>query len=184
MERPELYFIAIVPGPDLREKVKKLKEEMKLNYKAGHALKSPAHITLQMPFKREAKAEAEMSKELKSFAAQQKPFQVDLSGFGAFRPRVMFIKVVEPEPIIKLHAGLRGLLSDKLDFSKEELMQTVQPHMTIATRDLEKEMFFNAWPHFENRDFEDSFRVSSLFLLKHNGRNWDLFREFSFGRDQ
>ena len=53
MERDDiLYFIALIPGKELKEKVRAVKERMKADYNAGHALKSPAHITLQMPFKR------------------------------------------------------------------------------------------------------------------------------------
>ena len=54
----DLYFIAIIPYSELREKVRKVKERMKAEYGAGHALKSPAHITLQMPFKRSSADEA------------------------------------------------------------------------------------------------------------------------------
>ena len=48
----DLYFIALIPHTGLREEIREIKERMRDEYGAGHALKSPAHITLQMPFKR------------------------------------------------------------------------------------------------------------------------------------
>jgi len=179
-----LYFVALVPESGIRDRVRKLKEEMSDKYEAKHALKSPAHITLQMPFKRPQQDEEAIINELKKFASLQEPFRVDFSGFGSFAPRVIFIKVIEPSSIIRIHAGLKIILTGKLEFNAGDLMQTVQPHMTIATRDLTKEMYHLAWPHFEDRGFEASFDVKSLFLLKHNGRNWDIFREFNFRSDE
>ncbi len=183
MDRPELYFIALVPDAELRERVRRLKEEMSEKFEARHALKSPAHITLQMPFKRPLQHESAIITELTGFASQEQPFRIDLSGFGSFVPRVIFIRVIEPVPIIKLHSGLKKILVDRLRFDTGDLTQTVQPHMTIATRDLSREMYNYAWPTFMNREFESSFEVKSMFLLKHNGRNWDLFREFNFRND-
>jgi 2'-5' RNA ligase len=54
--------------------------------------------------------------------------------------------------------------------------------MTIATRDLSKKMFHEAWPEFQDRDFHSGFIADRLHLLKHNGKNWELYREFLFGR--
>jgi len=181
MDRPELYFIALVPPPDLREKVKSLKEEMRDSFNASHALKSPAHITLQMPFKRSKEDEPQIISVLKQFASRQAPFRIELCGYGSFQPRVIFIRVIDPDPIISLHKELKKDLADNLRFEPGELTKEMQPHMTIATRDLEKEMFRRAWMLFEEREFEGSFEAGSIFLLKHNGKQWDIFRELNFG---
>ena len=63
-----LYFIAIVPNLSVRGLIKALKEEMKERFNAKHALKSPAHITLQMPFKRSQDFEVTLVNTLKAFA--------------------------------------------------------------------------------------------------------------------
>lgn len=172
----------MIPDPKLRARVKSLKEELKTNFGAAHALKSPAHITLQMPFRREINAEAEIFASLKKTGLDQTPFTVHLSGFDSFPPRVIFIRIREHECILQLHSALKISLKNDMKFSERELTHSIHPHMTIATRDLSEKGFEMAWPLYKERPFEDSFRVNSLYLLKHNGKNWDIFHEFPFSR--
>ncbi len=178
-----LYFIALVPGEELRERVLRIKERMQAEFNAGHALKSPAHITLQMPFKRNKAEENAVVETLGLFAAGEASFDVHLEGFGCFAPRVIFIRLSNPEPVIGLHRRLKPLLLDSLGFAESEIMKSVQPHMTVATRDLTKQAFAEAWSEFQDEEFTGSFSVGSLFLMKHNGRHWDIFREFAFRAD-
>lgn len=179
--RSELYFIALIPGSDLRERVRSLKERMRSDYGAGHALRSPAHITLQMPFKRDAGDESALAAALGKFAFGENPFTVELDGFGCFSPRVIFIRIMKHEAVRSLHGRLKKLLKDELGFLPSEIMNDLQPHITIATRDLTKEAFRDAWPEFQQEEFRGSFEARSLFLLKHNGKSWDILREFPFG---
>ena len=182
-QKMELYFIALVPHRELGEKVCRIKERMKAEYGAGHALKSPAHITLQMPFKRSFEEETSVSVALRKFVSGEKSFAVDLDGFGAFAPRVIFIKISEPEPVRALHSRLKQVLMTELHFSPAEVMKDVSPHITVATRDLAKEAFSEAWPVLQKEEFKASFDVRSICLLKHNGRDWDILEEFLFGNN-
>lgn len=178
-----LYFIALVPGKELRDRVLRIKERLKEEYNAGHALKSPAHITLQMPFRRKTAGEQAIVEELDRLAAGEAPFVLHLDGFGCFAPRVIFIRLVNPDPVIELHRRLKAVLLESLGFAESEIMKSVQPHMTVATRDLTKQAFAEAWPEYQDEKFIGSFPVNSLFLLKHNGSHWDIFREFQFRAD-
>lgn len=175
-----LYFIALIPHIPLRERIRAVKERMKADYNAGHALKSPAHITLQIPFKRSSNDEGRLAEALRAFASTEKPFTVDLNGYGAFAPRVIFIKIVEPGPVKGVHSRLKKVLLEELHFGQDEVMKSVQPHITIATRDLTKAAFSEAWAEFEDEEFSASFDAGSIFLLKHNGRSWDIMEEFPF----
>ena len=175
-----LYLIALVPDPQLRDRIRSLKEEMKRRFGASHALKSPAHITLQMPFRKEESSEPVLVKTLKSVALQQKVFEIPLTGFDCFPPRVLFVKLGNQEAITNLHSGLQKVLKEDLGFNSQERGFRFHPHMTIATRDLTEESFLQAWPEFAKRNFDAGIVVKSLFLLKHNGKNWDLYREFPF----
>ena len=177
----QLYFIALVPGRELREQVKFLKEEMKMNYGSSHALKSPAHITMQMPFRRPETDEQIIIKTLEEFCKEQTSFDIALNGFDCFAPRVIFIRIINHKPVISLHKKLNKVLKSDLNFSSRVLTHQLHPHMTIATRDLSEKAFEQAWPQYESREFEASFTVNSLFLLKHNGTHWDMFRELFFG---
>lgn len=181
MDIKELYFIALVPHNDLRMRIREIKDDLYETFGAGHALKSPAHITLQRPFKRGVADEAKIVTVLRKFAQVEKCFGIDLNGYGAFPPRVIYIKITDPDPVRKLHMRLKEVLINELDFSREEIMNAVQPHITVATRDLTAAAFSEAWPEFMNREFHGHFDAGSIFLLRHNGRNWDIFREFPFG---
>ena len=175
-----LYFIALIPHLELREQVKALKEGLKERFNTTKALRSPAHITLQMPFRRSTQDEPYLMDTLQEFATVQKKFLVKLSGFDCFSPKVIFVKVNDHKPIISVHTQLRNVLSDKMGFKENVISQNIHPHMTIATRDLSGEAFRSAWSEFEKREFEASFLAKSLFLLKHNGKFWEIHREFLF----
>lgn len=175
-----LYLIALVPDAALRARIRSLKEEMKQRFGASHALKSPAHITLQMPFRRPVSLEPELFQSLESLANRQGAFKLPLKGFDCFPPRVLFVKVQNQEAVKKLHSQLQKVLKEAFGFSERELGFRFHPHLTIATRDLTEEAFREAWPEFSVRSFEAIFQVKSLFLLKHNGKTWDCQREFPF----
>jgi len=169
-----------LPDIKLREEIRAIKEEFSRDFSSSHALKSPAHITLQMPFKRAPENEPLMTHTLREFATAERSFTVDLDGFGAFAPRVIFIKIKEHQAVAGVHSRLRNVLLKKMEFPQGELMNEVHPHITIATRDLSRDSFGKAWALFENRQLTGSFTVNSIFLLKHNGRYWDILREFTF----
>jgi 2'-5' RNA ligase len=177
-----LWFIALLPPPVLRERVRLLKTEMRDRYHAGHALTSPAHITLQMPFKRENDAMEGIVHGLETFAAGEIPFEVAIHGFGCFEPRVLFLNIADHRALDALNARLKKTLVHELGFSAAETGGRFHPHMTIATRDLTPEHFYEAWPVLKNRPFHAAFEVKSLFLLHHVDRKWRISREFAFGK--
>ena len=153
---------------------------MKTRFGASHALKSPAHITLQMPFRREENRELVMIENLKQFAGKEIGFEIELDGFDCFPPRVLFIKIIDHNPVKEFRGRVKKLLQNKLGLRYNDTFE-FHPHMTIATRDLSTDAFEKAWPEFQTRKFIASFQVKSLFLLKHNGKHWEIYREFLFG---
>lgn len=175
-----LYFIALIPDPALKEKIRLIKEALKEKYNTKHALKLPAHITLQVPFKMEPTRKGELFTLLNTFAQNQKGFKIELSGFGAFPPRVLFIKVKNHEPIKDIHRKLQRLLDKKIMLNEREKVKEIHPHVTLATRDLTRKNFFNALEDLKQQEFTDSFLAKSLFLLKHNGKSWDVHEEIPF----
>ncbi|WP_089377264.1 2'-5' RNA ligase family protein [Lutibacter flavus] len=180
LEARNLYYIGLLPHFKLRKEVKVLKEELMVHFNTKSALKSPAHITLQKPFKFSKIKEHFLIETLKHFAEQQNQFNINLNGFGCFSRRVIFIDVTNHKPVLSIHAELKKLLFHELEFKENEISSKIYPHITIATRDLSKENFDKAWPLFEFRKFKASFLVNSLFLLKHNGKFWDIYKEFQF----
>lgn len=174
-----LYLIAIIPHKELADRVKLFKEEMRDQFGASHALKSPAHITLQMPFRMDPEKEKDIFMCLDRFATKEQCFQIDLEGFDCFSPRVLFIRVLDHKTLKDFHHRFKQNVSQELGLQTKSPFE-FHPHMTIATRDLTEEAFNKAWPELEHREFKASFTAKSLFLLKHNGRDWDVYREFLF----
>jgi len=176
----DLYFIALLPHIALRKEIHVLKEEIFINTGANKAMNSPAHITIQRPFRRYDSFESKLISSLKQFAEKQKSFTISLSGFGCFQPRTIFIDVLESQELIKLHQQLNTFLFGQLNIEKKELSKNMTPHITIANRDLNEMNFYKVWPTYKNRVFNAEFTAKSLFLLKHNGIKWDIIQEFLF----
>lgn len=176
-----LCFIAILPPEPLKEQIRELKEEIKNKYGAARALRLPAHITLQPPFKIEEALVPQLHLDLKEFTDSLEPFEVNLAGFGAFPPKVLFIAVPSPEPLRKVHRKLTDLLQ-KEHYINEEVPREFHPHITLATRDLKKSDFRTARENLENRTFKAHFKATGIHLFQHNGRSWDINREFKFGQ--
>ena len=184
LNKQNLYYIALLTNKATAKAIRAFKLDFKMRFGASHALKSPAHITLQMPFKKSETFETFMTETLTRFCTDENPFNVELNGFDCFEPRVIFAKVENPKPIINLANRLEPIFRDTLKIEKHKFLKNIHPHCTVATRDLIEEMFFKAWKEYEKKKFKASFTVSSIALLKHNGQNWDVFREFKFGGRQ
>jgi len=179
MQHP-LYFIAILPPEKIRDEIRLIKEEIKKNHDVKHALKLPAHITLQIPFRVPDEQKSQLIKKLTCFANGIDPFEVKIDGFGHFSKNVIFIKVWNHTPFIKLHAELYEMISSVVDLKSHEISSKIHPHLTIAVRDLKRSNFSAIWQNFENRIYTNSFMAKSLVLLKHNGRTWDVIRKIQF----
>jgi len=176
----KLYLLALIPPDPVCDDIRRLKLDMKSRFGSGHALKAPAHITLQMPFRKQEADEATFSGALSRFSAGQNPFTLRLSGFGCFQPRVLFVRVMPAEPVRSLHHELKPVLKQDIGIPEKQISESITPHMTIATRDLTEAQFERAWPEFRDKPYEAEFTVNALYLLKHNGKFWDVHREYPF----
>ena len=176
--KSSLYFIALLLPPEISDQITLWKKEIQSKYGAKHALKSPPHITLQMPFLRNEEEEQVMIQKLKKFANLHIPIDVCLSGFGCFPPRVVYVDVDNPGLIIDRYHVLRKFLQEELSFSCEEPKQKFHPHITLATRDLPEKKFLTAWLDFKEREYHSAFQSNELSLLKHNETHWEVLQAF------
>lgn len=174
-----LYFIALVPNEEINKKVKGMKEEMAEKFEASHALKLPAHITLQPPFKLNEKEEDLLLKELNRVSGNFSPFELELSGFGSFSSRVIFVKIKDPQPVQNIYNELQKELRMFLP-GESPVTGDFHPHITIATKDLDQAIYPNAWKEFRQREFSAKFPVNKLFLFRHEGKGWRIIKEFNF----
>jgi 2'-5' RNA ligase len=167
------YLIAILPPESLAGEIYKLKEYFRDQYKSKASLNSPAHITLHMPF--EFSDEEKLLKAFRGLSIE--PFTIELKNFGCFPPRVIFID-------LKKNPALEACQRRVMDFCKRELDvfnacykdQPFHPHITLAFRDLKKNVFHTAWAEFKAKSYDAVFECNHISLLKHDGKFW---REFS-----
>ena len=180
----DLYFIAIVPDLELQTRVTALKNEIAEKYGSKHALRSPPHITLQMPFKWKAGRQNDLIQVLEKFSKDENSFEVGLNGYACFEPRVIFIDVKGNPKLISLQQNVSKLMRRELGiFNANYKDRSFHPHMTVALRDLRRAMFKEAWADFSMRKFVARFSVSSISLLKHHGHGWEVFKELKFSKD-
>lgn len=170
-------FLALIPPKPLLQKISRIKENFAETYEARHALKLPPHITLIPPFKIHKEAEPALLSALHETAKKTSAFDLELNGFDAFAPRVIFIKVVNPNQIKRLYDHVYKLAGDLLPPKPE---RELRPHITIATRDLSVQAFKKSFPLFKEKEFRAIFPVHSLFLFSHAGRNWEIWEELPF----
>ena len=173
------YFLAIVPEGDVYNKIEEIKKYCSSKYLTKGALRSPAHITLHMPFEWKASKELTLINTLQQFKATV--LTIELENYNCFEPRVVYIDV-KPNELLKLlqqqlvlfvkkHLGLFNQYEDKRGFS---------PHVTIAFRDLKKESFYKVWKEFNELKFNAAFNCSSFYIMKQVNQQWIPFHQITF----
>lgn len=177
-----LYFLAVVLPDPHAEKVWKLKYYFRDVYGSKASLNSPPHITLHMPFQWKAAKEEMLLQNLHRFFLSCLPVPIQFRNFGCFSPRVIFIEVEKSAVLENLQRNLVRFCRQELNlFNANYQDQSFRPHVTLAFRDLKKPMFIAAWNEFGNREFIGEFTANRAALLKHNGKIWEVFRQFELG---
>ncbi|MBO9999789.1 MAG: 2'-5' RNA ligase family protein [Cyanobacteria bacterium SID2] len=174
-----LYFIALLPPLEIRQDITQLKEYARDTYGSQAALKSPPHITLQPPFKLLEANIPLLKQRLTEFAGKTAPIEIELSGFAAFPPRVVFVDVVHTPGLMAVQPALTAYLKETLGIEDDRSRhRQFHPHVTIAFRDLQRHQFKKLWADVRDRSLYYPFTVFDLTLLQHDGRRWNVEAEF------
>lgn len=179
-----MYFIAIVLPRHLDEKVLYWKKYMQEKHHCKVGLKSPAHITLVPPFWMEANLEEALLTDIDLLAKDEKSFPLATNNFSAFRPRTIFIGVEQSNELENLKNKIDAFFLDKELYKIKVEKRSYHPHITIATRDLFKKDFYEAWPFFEGKEFKEEWVADGLSLLRHNKKNWDVIYTAKFESEE
>jgi 2'-5' RNA ligase len=174
------YFIAIVAPEPIQTKLMSLKEFVKDTYNSKGALRSPAHVTLHMPFEWKEEKEDSLINILAQFSFKEE-LTIELHNFSCFEPRVIFVDVVKNELLKMLQKELVEHIKKNLRlFNQSNDVRGFYPHITIAFRDLKKERFYQAITYFKTQTFTESFKTRYFCLLKHTGKEWLVHKEINF----
>ncbi len=175
-----IYFIALLPEQALQDEITAFKREAEKQFNTKRALTSPPHVTIVSPFRFDDEHIPQVEKELESFAGNQSSFEIELKHFNCFAPRVIYVDVMVSDEMNRLHRTLNQQLEDTCSIPFQYKDREFHPHMTVAFKDLKKSVFPSAWDYFKQKTFERSFTPSTITLLKHDGQQWQIFKEFDF----
>ncbi len=175
------FFVAILPPQPFQDYANRIKQDFADNYASFGAQKSPPHITFQPPFEWNLNDIFAVEEKLKTFTDVQKSFSVRLKNFAAFSPRVIYINVLKTPELTNLQNDLMVYVETNLGITDEvSKNRQFTPHLTVAFRDLTKQNFKLAWQKYENLELDFEFTAASLTLLIHDGKCWNVKREFPF----
>lgn len=181
IKQKQLYFIALLPPQNIQEILTKIKQEFTEKYQSKAALKSPPHLTLQPPFEWDKNEISLVEKHLTEFVRHQTQIPIILDGFAAFKPRVIYINVIKTPELLTIYQNLTTYLESSLNIVDQRSQNRVfSPHITIGFRDLTKDNFHKAWLEFEHQPIHFEFMVAKFTLLIHNGKCWQISKEFDF----
>lgn len=177
-----LYYIAILPDDLISKEITDFKLYAKANFDTERALTSPPHITIIAPFRPKKNVDLNnLFQDVESFAKTQQPFNITLQNFSRFDDRVIFVNVILSNALENLWRKLNLHLAKA--YNIKEKYNTYNPHITVAFKDLKKDVFPKAWEYFSRINFEREFEVNHLVLLKHNGKFWDVIQRFEFRKN-
>jgi 2'-5' RNA ligase len=176
MSQTHRWFVALLPPSAIQADINQIQHYFATNYGSSKALRSPPHITLQPPF--DLANSATLTLALSQFAANFAPIPLQLAGFSAFPPRVIFIDVLKTPVLLMLQKSLVNYLAKHLIVDPQSDLRPFAPHLTVAFRDLTRENFALAWAAFRDRPFQADFVADRLTLLSHDGLGWQVYAEF------
>ncbi|PZV16463.1 MAG: 2'-5' RNA ligase [Pseudanabaena sp.] len=173
-------FIALLPPDSIQLEVRQIQYDFESRYSTRATLKAPPHITLIPPFEISSDRIEPLQIELEKFAKTRSPFTINLSGFAAFPPRVIYLDVV-PNPVLPdLYLDISTTLANALGIIDPYASRPFVPHMTVAFRDLNSDNFELAWAQFCDRKINFEFEVTNLTLLTHDVQKWNVLSNFAF----
>jgi len=167
-----MYFIAILANEEIAREADRHKQFMLERFGCKVALRSPPHITLIPPFNMKEDLKANLVKAMDQFGLAHSHFHFEVKDFGSFPPRVIFINVILNEALRELHTSIEDHLTAEGQFPIKKETRPYHPHITIATRDLDKKDFHKAWPHFSHLSFYASQEVAGIVLLESSQAGW------------
>jgi 2'-5' RNA ligase len=179
MPFPEnLYFIALIPKRELRERITAIKHDFATRFNSKTALKVYPHITLKAPFKLPANKYDQLLNWFNNLHIQHKKFSIELKGFGAFHNKNSPVIFIKPEITNDLKMLQEKIAEAYISNISEEVNQVdifFNPHITVAYRDLTPEMFTKAWNEYQHKKFDAFFDVDAVHLLQHDSKKWNIF---------
>lgn len=174
-----LYLTAVLPPQDLAAEIDEIRKEISEKHQVFAALKPPVHITLYRPVDLHPDREDHLIQLLRPVCFRHKPFVQQLQNFDSFNNKTLFIQAEKSSELSALRADISGIFSkNKIDRKEGKEQERFHPHITIAYRDVQRDVFRNLWEEFRNRKFKRNYLTDHFTLLKHDGKRWNTLQDF------
>jgi 2'-5' RNA ligase len=178
-----LYFIAIIPPPEICEEITRYKQDFAERYSCRAALKLIPHITLKAPFKIPPAEHTRLLEWFHSLALDVQPFHIQLKDFGVFPKKVspvIYIRALMNEHLQKLQDSIINAFRKTFpQVSIPPTEQNFSAHLTIAYRDLKPEDFSAAWTAYRDKKYDANFTVTQFHVLQHDETKWNIIDTYS-----
>ncbi len=167
------YFVAFVLPEPVLGRVEELKLLVAEKFGSKACLKAPAHITLIPPFW--FPDDQRVISALRSFAWKE-PISIQLSGYGWFGKKVLYIKPEPNEVLTAVYHAIHGHFKALLGIAnKEKRKLPFVPHVTIGNRDWTEAQFLAARDYFtQYLPFEATCELNNISLLKFEAGKWKV----------
>ena len=176
-----LYLLALLPPPPLAEEIHQIRLECSKKFDVYKALRPPVHITLYQPFVVEEVFEKQLFRVLEQSTAGLSSFTQKLENFGCFSNKVVFINALKTAELSNLHKAITSIFGkNNVDKSPDkQINKAFSPHITIAYRDVQPDVFTKIWQEYNNQTFKRNYEVDHFSILKHDKVKWSPIKDFS-----
>lgn len=181
-----LYFIALIPKRELRERITFIKQDFANRFSSKIALKVYPHITIKAPFKCSANAHSELVNWFSDLHLNQKPYTIQLKGFGTFQNKhnpVVYVKPIVSQELEQMQKQIITSFSSLFPGDINKVDIDFKPHVTVAYRDLSPDMFAKAWKEYVHKPFDAEFEIDAFYLLQHDTKKWNIIATNSLSQE-
>ncbi|MEB2782547.1 2'-5' RNA ligase family protein [Algoriphagus sp. C2-6-M1] len=175
------YFLALVPEGEFQEQVTKLKLEIRNRYQAKYALKSPAHITVKMPFSYNEAKEDKLIERLGGFISKYPSMILTIKGVKTFGERVIYLEVEAGQELYGFQQELKTFCKRELNLVDELSDRNFHPHVTIAFKDIKKSQFQNILQFSSEMNLTQKLLMSDVMLMKRVDGVWLVHKKIKLG---
>lgn len=175
------YLLVLNPHEELRNKIKKVKQEFYDVYKAPTAIGCKPNIILAN-FLQYEMMEERLINRLKVVAMGFHPIKVELKDFGSFPSHTIYINVVSKVPVQSLVKEVRKETQRLMKLNDDNKPHFIlEPHLTIA-RKLLPWQYEKGWLEYSNKNFTGRFIADGMLLLKRplEEKKYQVVQRFEF----
>ena len=163
------YVLVLLPHEELRNKIKKVKQEFYDAYKATTVPNTfgsgKPHLAL-VNFLQYEMMEERIVNRLKAIAMGFHPIKVELKDYGSFPSHTIYINVTSKVPVQTLVKEIRSEAQRLMKLNDDNKPHFIlEPHLTIA-RKLQPWQYEKGWLEYSNKHFTGRFIASGMLLLK------------------